>query len=233
MEKEIKIVDFISAIRRRLWVIGVITIFTTILSIVYGLYSLSSWSPSYQSSSKILLGSYQTDINTMGVLIKDPIVLDKVIEELKLGVTSANLSNRITFRNENDSLIVRITAVDSDPIRAAEIANATANSFVQEMANVLGIYDAKVISAAKADDAPVSSKPRPKLEIGLAVGLVLSIGIILLMDSMDHTIQSKQEAEKLLDVPVMGQISKMNRRNLSEKRLEKIKPVKGGGTLSA
>lgn len=236
MEKEIKIADFFSVIKRRLWIIGFITIFTTAASAAYGMYTTSSWTPSYQASTKILLTVNRADLlNTMGVIIKDAVVLDRVVEELQLETSSADLAGKVSFRSENESQIVRITVNDSNQELAATIANATASSFIREIGVILGIYDAKVLSEAKAEPnpVPINSKPRPKIELGFAVGLVLSIGVILLLDSLDHTIRSEQEAEKLLGLPILGTVSRMNRRNTKEasKRKEKSQKssIQGGG----
>ena len=60
--------------------------------------------------------------------------------------------------------------------------------------------------------------------------MVLSIGFIFLLDSLDERIKSERRIEQLLDVPVLGGISKMNRKNTKDKFSKKNTVLLGEGT---
>lgn len=225
MEKEIKIRDFITPIKKRLWLIGLITIAVTA---IVGMYSMATNFPLFQSSTRIFIPSLQPEfVNTMGVLVKDPTVLDKVVEELGLKQSAKALSGKVNFISENESQFVKITVIDSDPNRAAQIANTTAKVFTKEIGTFLGIYDARVLSEAKADPSPINDNPRHNMDIGFAIGLVLSIGVVLFLDSLDDSMNSEMEVGQTLGLPVLGSVSRITRKNLKQLSVKR-KRVRGG-----
>jgi len=231
MDKEIRIKDFIEVIKRRIWFVIVIT---GLVTVAVGFYSFSTYVPLYQSSVRILVHLERPEVaNTMSVMVKDSIVLDKVVEQLNLNQPSETLSRQIGFANENGSEIVKISVVDPSPERSAQIANTTASVFIREIGNILGIYDAKVISEAKVENNafPINYNPKYKMDIGLAVGLVIGIGIVLFLDVLDDSIRSEKEVNHILGQPTLGSISKIDKKNLKKKYGVKSKAFLKGGTI--
>ena len=60
-------------------------------------------------------------------------------------------------------------------------------------------------------ETPVPVKPQPVLNIAIAlvVGLMLGVGLAFLLEYLDNTIKSEQDIEKLLELPVLGVVTKM------------------------
>lgn len=233
MDKEIQILDFLIPLKKRLWLIIILTGISTVLT---GFYYMSTWTPVYQSSAKILLPTNMNRpefFSTMGVIAKDPLVLDQVVAALDLNRPTSALSGQVSFSNENGSQVVRISVVDESQALAANIANTTANVFIKEIGNTLQIYNAKIFSEAKVDEQPqpINVNPRYNMEIGFVVGLVLSIGVALFLDVLNRKIQSELEIEKALQVPLLGTVSKMNGRNTTQKNYNKIRSLAKGGSV--
>lgn len=229
MEKEIKIHDFVRPVKERFLFI---ILFTLVISALSGLYSINSTTHLYQSSTRILLPFNQQElINTMGVIVKDSTVLDKVNQQLSLNRSVNRLSQQIVFSSENESQIVKIMVIDANPEQSAKIANTTAQVFIKEIGNILGIYEAKVLSEAKADPAPINANPTHNVEIGFAAGLVLSIGIALFMDSLDDSMKSESEVSQRLEVPVLGSVSKITMKRVKEKRVNRKSSKVRSGAL--
>ena len=229
MEKEIKIKDFIVALKKRLWLIVTIAVLMSLLS---GFYNIYTTTPLYQSSTRIFLPLNKADfVTTLAVMIKDRSVLEKVIERLDLNRSADALSRRIDLSSENGSEIVKITFTDSNPESAANIVNAATAAFLQEIGNVFGIYQYKILSEAKPGYSPINIKPRRNFDVGFAIGLVLGIGIALLLDSLDDHIRSEREVERLLQLPVLGSVSKMNRINTRRGKVKQNATVIKGGIM--
>lgn len=222
MQKEINLKVLFGVIKKRLWLILVIAAVTTAASGYYSM-TLEAPPPIYQSSASILLNVDKQDgTNTFEVILRDPAVLDKVVGELGLTKTLDELNKQITFSNEGGSKIVKIIVADTNPKLAANIANSTANTFMKQVGSILGIYDTKMLSEAQASSTPASvdsgsTSPLKYLIIGFGAGLVLSIGLVLFLDSLDDTIQSEREIEQLLQLPAIGHVSKMNSKNTKSK----------------
>lgn len=60
-----------------------------------------------------------------------------------------------------------------------------------------------VLSTASPDPVPVSPKPVRNGALGLAVGLVLGLGIAFVADALDTTIKTVEECEELFEAPVL------------------------------
>ncbi|WP_170145385.1 YveK family protein [Ammoniphilus oxalaticus] len=211
MDKEIKIIDFIHPLKKRWKLILLVTVATALIS---GLYSFKTTTLLYQTHTRILLGPQQGNlVSTMAIVIKDPVVLDQVSDRLDQSRSSRALSGQISLSSENDSQFVKITASDADPEMAAQIANIGAEVFIKEIGNILGVYDAKVLSEASPNFAPINAKPRYNMDLGLVAGIVISIGIVLLLDSMDHSIRSEREIREKLHLSVLGTVSKGSKKN--------------------
>lgn len=222
MQKEINLKVLFVVIKKRLLLLLLITAITTGAS---GYYSMISEGPPpiYQSSASILLNvDKQDNMNTLEVILRDPAVLNKVVEELGLNTPLDELNQQISFANEGGSKIVKIIVADTNPELAAQIANTTANIFTKQVGSILGIYETKILSEAKASSTPSSmateTSPLKYLVIGIGLGLVLGIGMALFLDSLDETVKSEREIEQLLGLPAIGAVSKMNNKNTKSKK---------------
>lgn len=70
----------------------------------------------------------------------------------------------------------------------------------------LEVGSGRLVSPAVVDTTPVSPKPLRNTILGMAVGLVFGVGMAFLIEYLDSTIKSTEEAEKLYGAPVLGQI---------------------------
>ncbi|KMY51900.1 YveK family protein [Peribacillus loiseleuriae] len=222
MQKEINLKVLFGVIKKRFLLLFIITAITTAASGYYSM-TLEAPPPVYQSTASVFLNMEENNAsNTLEVILRDPTVLSKVIEELGLNTSLDNLDKQITFVNEGGSKIVKITVSDTNPELAANIANSTAGIFTKQVGSILGIYETRMISEAQINKAPIlveseSTSTLKYLVIGFGIGLVLSVGIVLFLDSLDETVHSEREIEQLVDLPTIGSIVKMNRKNMKSK----------------
>lgn len=235
MQKEINLKVLFAVVKKHLLLLIIFTGITTVIGGVYGMASEGS-PPMYQSSASILLNTNDSDsVNTFEVILRDSTVLQNVIEELGLNKTINELNRDIIF--SNDSKIVKIFVTDTNPELAAKIANFTAEVFIKQIGSILGIYDARVISEAQANNFPISESESPSLLkyliLGFGAGFMLSIGVVLFLDSLDETIQTEREIEQLLGLPVIGTISKMDSKNTKKKPVQQSRLKRGGANYGA
>ncbi len=74
--------------------------------------------------------SMYTLTTTYTEMLTDPAVLQSVIEQLKLKTTPEELAGSISVKNIANTQLLQVTAADTDPQQAADIANAMATVFV-------------------------------------------------------------------------------------------------------
>lgn len=237
MEETISLKELLETLKKRLVLILVITITAVLVSGVVSYFFLT---PVYQASTQILVNQAKGDqsvynpsevqtnlqlINTYNVIIKSPAILDKVVQDLDLGITTEQLNGKITVASEKDSQVVNVSVQDSNANKAAKIANKTAEVFKTEISKIMKIDNVSILAKATVTDQQSPIKPKPLLNIAIAlvVGLMAGVGAAFLLEYFDNTIKNEQEVERLLGLPVLGTIatiedSKMENINRNKSR---------------
>lgn len=223
MEETISLKELFQVLRKRLSMILSITLIAALISAIISFYFIT---PIYQTStqilvnqkkqnnSQILAGEVQTNlqlVNTYSVIIKSPAILDQVKKELKLDTSVQGLTSKITVANEKDSQVISVIVQDADPNAARDIANTTAKVFKEQITNIMSVDNVTVLSQAEIVKGQAPVKPRPVLNVAIAlvVGLMVSVGLAFLLEYLDNTIKREQDIETLLELPVLGVITIM------------------------
>jgi capsular polysaccharide biosynthesis protein len=155
------------------------------------------------------------------------VVLEKVVEKLDLNRSPESLANQISVGIIDSSKVVNISVIDTDPNRAADIANTTAQEFKTEITRLLNFNDMEIFSPAKINPAPINEEKNRSGIIGLIFGIFSGIGFVFFLDSLDDTIRSKKDVEDYLDLPILGRISKMNKKNIQKQSTHQIDIPRG------
>lgn len=74
------------------------------------------------------------------------------------------------------------------------------------IAEAMQTADVQVIDSAILPEKPVKPRVKLNIAIGAVLGMFLGVGIAFLVEFMDTTLKTKEDAEKLLGIPVLGQI---------------------------
>ena len=221
MEETISLRELFAVLRKRLWLIVLITIIAATVSAVISFFVLT---PVYESKTQILVNQAKNDqqlysnqtvqtnvqlINTYNDIITSPAILDKVIKELKLDKSAQTLSGQIQVTNAKDSQVAQIVVKDTSAKRATEIANTTASVFKKEVPKLMNVDNVKVLSKASFGESASPVKPQPLLNVAIAivVGLMVGVGLSFLLEYLDNTLKTEQDIENILELPVMGVVT--------------------------
>ncbi len=224
MEETISLKELFETIRKRLLMIILIAVFAVTAS---GLVSYFLLTPIFQSSTQLLVNQSNREqqtfnvndvrtnlelINTYNVIIKSPIILDKVIEELELTRSVGALNSQISVGSEQNSQVVGITVQDPNPAMAVQIANTVASVFEREIVNIMNVDNVSILSEAKLSANPTPVKPNPQLNMAIAfvVGLMAAVGLAFLLEFLDNTIKTEKDIEKHLGLSVIGAIPEID-----------------------
>lgn len=125
---------------------------------------------------------------TYKVLITSQPVTDAVSAKLNGAVSAAKLQDMISTDVQKNTMVLNVTVSDSDPQRAADVANAISEVAPQMLAKFPVGGTLYGIETAKVPKKPVSPNLTSNLMLGFILGLLLSSAIIILVAILDTTI---------------------------------------------
>ena len=156
----------------------------------------------------------QQRVLTYSNLVSTPIVLLPVISSLKLDMTAEELAPMVTATAPTSTTLISISVDDTDPVQAADIANATSQSLTNvvqdiEATDANGTSTVKLtrVKQAQVPSKPVSPNVPVNVALGLLVGLALGVGIAVLRETLDNRVRTELDVEKISDKPVVGGIA--------------------------
>ena len=143
------------------------------------------------------------------------VVLDRVINELGLDTTAQRLAQSVDASSMANSVIITITATNSDPSLAAAIANSVGTNLSDVVVNDLEKPEGEATSLVKVETiAPATvptspSSPRLPLNIGIGagIGLILALAISFLRTVLDTRVHTQADIEAVTTAPVLGGIA--------------------------
>lgn len=182
--------------------------------------------PKYEASTQVLVNQAQSGneevtssniqssrelISTYNVILTSPAILEPVVQETNFDGSAADLRSNVTVSAEEESQVVNLTIENNDPQVAVSLANTIAETFEQEISNIMDIDNVSILSEAQISESssPVSPQPGLNLMVALVVGLILGTGIAIALEFLDKSIRNEQDIEKELDLPILGVIPTM------------------------
>ncbi|MCT2134625.1 Wzz/FepE/Etk N-terminal domain-containing protein [Oceanobacillus kimchii] len=236
MEETISLKEIFGVIKKRLLLIFTFILVAALAAAIISYFILT---PKFENSSQFIVNQSnqeqanqftQTDIrtnveiiNTYNVIIKSPAILDTVADELRLDLSSSQLSEKISVTSEENSQVVTVTATDPDPVLATDIANTTVDVFQEEIPQIMNVDNVSVLSQAELAEEPTPVAPNPILNIAIAIvlGAMVGVGISFLLEYLDNTIKTEQDIEKQLNIPVLGVISHLDEKDIRNEQFSR------------
>lgn len=235
MEETISLKEIFAVLRKRLVMIIVLIVGAAVISGVISYFILT---PTYQANSQFIVNQQQSSdmqqvdvnsirsnlelINTYNVIIKSPAVLDQVADEMNLTLSAGQLSEKLQVASEENSQVVTVTATDTSPAIAADIANTTVQVFQNEIPDLMNVDNVSVLSSAvvPADPKPVNPKPLLNIAIAIVLGGMVGVGLAFLLEYMDNTVKTESDIEKKVGLPVVGVISHISAEDMAAAQLK-------------
>lgn len=181
----------------------------------------------YQSTSRIYVVSRQnqdnnaltnSDLQAGSYLVKDyreiilsQNVLSQAIEELKLDLTPAELSKKISVSVPTDTRILSITAKDGDPKEAARIANGLRNVAAEKIISVTKVSDVTTLDEAEVPQSPSSPNIRRNVLLGFIAGAGLMVVLMVVVEVLDDRVKRPEDIEELMGLALLGIVPDMKK----------------------
>ena len=166
------------------------------------------------ASSQLTYSDYNLNVSLVEsyrVLCKTNRVLDQVIAQLGLPMTTAQLSEKISVEAAGETEIIHILVKDKDPVLAQNIVNKLTRVFQSEVKEIMKMDNVQIIDEAPLPRTPVEPNRMKNVVIGAAAGLVVAIGIAFLLEYLDRSVKTEEQVTEILGVPVLGVIPRVGK----------------------
>lgn len=229
MEEEISLEEIIFIIRQKLSSILLLGLIGLLLS---GVYTFFIVTPQYESTSKLVVNQTQNTnqvitnndiqtnlnlINTYQSIIQEPIILEEVLQSTESDLTLEELRDKISVQTQDQSLVFGVTAQDPSPYKAAEYANAIAQSFESKIGDIMEVQSVTILSQAVPNSNPVSPNVPMNLALGTLLGIIIGVGVSFLAEFMDKTVKDERFIESL-GWTNLGAVMQMSEKEVEDTR---------------
>ncbi len=207
----------------------VIIVLSAIIAAVTGFVATKFFAtPKYEASGMLIVnaransnasnpsGTYDASVDNINsaaklaalysIIVKSDKVLDEVREDLALDYTFEELYGLVSVSSVNDTQIMRVTVTTEDVNLSREICASILKIAPEKIKDAAEAGSVKVVSDARPNESPVSPHVMRDTAIMGILGIVLSIGIIVVAHLFDNKINSENDVEKYLGMTVIGVI---------------------------
>lgn len=225
-DKLIDVESLFTLFKKKFWIIIVITMITTGLSYM----KTFNMQPSYSCMLSVFMGVeeegldysimqemnfYSRNIQTLKDMVMTEEFIADVLKKNKIDKDPAQVMGSISVQSSDDSPIVTMRYYGGSTSGNAKTLDVVAGEFIKRLQDIIPNLSPRIVNNAY-ESMSVPNKVRV-VQVGLIFGIILSIGLILVIDYLDDTLKSKQDLEKLLPVPVLGDIPKHEKEFMKER----------------
>ena len=221
--EEIDLKDFLGYLKK--FVVAMVVVAILAIGGTY-IYETQVKTPMYSTYTKVLLAQENKDTNSSATLndvnvnqklaatysefVKSRLVLQQVIDDLRLNYTADELAKHITVTNIEDTQVLKITVTDASAENAQKIADKTTAVFAKEITELTGIDNVKPYEVAQLPDSPSNNTLKRDLIIAAIIAVFGVLAIAFIIFYFDDTIKYSEDLEKKIGLPIAGKIIKSN-----------------------
>ena len=184
-------------------------------AVLMALYTFFLVTPMYKATATIYVVSRNdsvlnfSDLQVGSELTSDYIkvfemweVHEKVISNLDLDYTYTDMASMLSVTNTSDTRMLDITVTNSDPEKAAAIANEYADVGAKYISEKMKTDEPTLMSSARVPENPFS----PNKSKNILVGFVLASAVVVLRIMLDDTYKTAEDIRKYAGLVVLASI---------------------------
>ena len=221
---EIDVFQLLNTLWKRKLIIALVAIVTGAIAFAYSSFIIK---PEYTSTTRIYVvnrnqgdktGLTNQDLQAGSYLVKDyreiilsQDVLEKVVTDLKLNMSTKGLASKIQVTVPVDTRIVSISVKDKQPEEASRIANSLREVAAQKIINVTRVSDVTTLEEARPATSPSSPNIRRNTLVGFLGGLGVVVVVVLLIELLDVRVKRPEDIEDVMQIPLLGVIPNLDK----------------------
>lgn len=231
---EINLIELFFYLKKRIVIIVAAVLAATAIGFVLTQFFIA---PEYTASTRMYVLNRSDETNVVysdfqtstlmssdyKALITGRNVTDEVISDLGLNMSSGQLAKLITVTSPDNTRIVQIDVIDTDPQRAADIANAVYETAAEQIQSIMDVDAVSLVYSAEVPESPSSPSLLRNTIIAAALGFIVAVGVLVVIYILDDTIRTEEDVERYLGLGTLGVIP------ISQELGTKHKAKKGKG----
>ena len=217
-EQVISLSEIFDALKKRWIMIVAITLAATIVS---GIITFFVIDPVYETSTKVFVGKeendeaayntndiqmYQKLLQTYAQTIKTKDLVSRAISSLSYDLEASSVVGGLTVNPITDTQILQIKYQSKDPEEAKAVLKNVTDEFIVTAKELVPNGNVRIIEEVELPENPVSPNKKMNIAIAFLLGLMVSVGLVFLLEYLDNTYKNKDQLEKELGIPVLGAI---------------------------
>lgn len=217
-EQVISISEIFEALKKRWLFIALITILCAGIAAGVSIFVIE---PKYETSTKLFIGKeeninatydnndimmYQRLLKTYSETIKTKDLVYSAIENTNYNLTAEEVLANLNVTTVADTQILVISYKSTNPNEAKVIVGEVTDEFIIKSKELVPNGNVRIIETVEVPERPISPNVKMNIAIAFLLGLMISIGLVFLLEYLDNTYKSKEQLEKDLDIPVVGVI---------------------------
>ncbi len=235
MEKEITIQNLIQEVLKRWWLVLVSII---VCGAIFYTYSSFFIDEMYTSHASIYVDNKATEVvETEGInnntanlydLTTAEMLVDTYIEILNsngffetiknhtdIPYSTGAMRSMVSYSRVEETGVIHIYVTAPTPQGAHDVCDAILKYANLQIMNIMEVGSVKIIDNATEPKSPSSPNIPKNTMLGMIIGMLLSFGIIFLINYFDVHIKTVEDIENKYDLIVLGTIPNMFTNNSS------------------
>lgn len=230
-DDEIDLKNIFNALLKKIWLILLVSILFTMISVVYSKIFVT---PTFKSTAQMyVLTKQNQEVNASDFqvstlltqdymqIIKSRTVAETVIARLNLDATYESLNGQMSVQTATETRIISISVIDENPYQARDIADAVREVSAEQIKKVM---DTEAVNVVDKANIP-SRKYAPNItKCGIIAGMIgfcLTSLLIILECVLNDTIKTTEDIKRYLELNTLGVVPLSSKKKKVKKKLIK------------
>lgn len=215
-EIQIDLLELFYKLKRKLWLIILITVLSGAGAGVYSKYILT---PQYTSTAMLYVLSKESSMTSLAdlqvgsqltkdykIMITSRPVMEEVVESLGLNMSYKDLKKRISVTNPTDTRILTLAVQDTDPERAKKIVDEIALTASEYIGDMMEMVQPKIIEEGEVPSVKTGPDNKKNALMGAVAGMLFILTLLTVGVIIDDTIRTEEDVERYLGLSVLAAV---------------------------
>lgn len=232
-EKILKLKDIGNIFKKRLTLIVVLTLMTTIISIIFTYFIVK---PVYTTTASVLIGKknnvsesgneynnsdvqmYKQLMETYAEVVKSKDVINRAIENGNLNLSYKEILSSLKVATSSTNQILKLNYSSVKREEGVEVLVPLIDEVSKTTNEIISNGELFILTTPEIPTTPSFPNKKLNVAIGIISGLLLGVILSLLLEYLDDTVKDKSEIEELIGISVIGSVPMYEEKEYSRKQ---------------